>query len=231
MTASQDNKSPSYITAIDQVREVTLHGAGDLAYWRTHLEPQPLTAYNQEGRAQLMLSFSSLRWLGIPFREFTVSLAVCRERGGSTHDGFYLVHAFNSSSILAWMERQFFHTPYYLGRISLAHQPPAAVQVIDEAGGRLRAQMAAAHSPAEAEEEWWEGPVFLPGETPRRFFFARLGGKTAGYPFVAGEDEMAIRPSSEQKVFAWLAESAFTAKRWSIRADAHHAKSKTYEEE
>lgn len=81
-------------------------------------------------------------------------------------------------------------------------------------------------------DDGWEGPVFLPGnqshaEGSRYWFYAKLNGRTQTYAFLPTVDSMAIS-TQEIEIFRTLVESGFAPEEWAIRADAAHAKSKTY---
>lgn len=102
-----ENSAITYVTRIENVREVILHGAADLSFWRARLHMSGLFPYQEQGRAALLLTATDLSWLGVRFQEFTVSVVVSQVEDGSRQDGFYLVGAFNSSRLLTLAENLF----------------------------------------------------------------------------------------------------------------------------
>lgn len=224
------NFRPEYIANIENVRETILVGAVDLAFWRARLKQEDLFPFNVNGRAQITISATQLKWSGIPSRELVISIVICKHAGENSPDGAYLIHAFNSSRMLAFAERAFFQTPYAWGKIETQASIPPFIAFDDGAGAIFHAQMLGAPSRLRGEEELLEGAIFLPrtGTQAGNVFFARLGGYTEAYPFVAGANQLEMKASSRAPVFQWLAESQFTPQEWRIRKDATHARSKTY---
>ena len=93
-----------YAADLDNVKEVTLHGTADLLFWKTELHKESLIPYHQENKAILLLSVIDAKWRGFKFREFVIAVGVCFNENGTSLDGYYLPHAFNSSKLLAFME-------------------------------------------------------------------------------------------------------------------------------
>jgi hypothetical protein len=218
-----------FIATVPHVVEIALVAAADLAFWRAKLEPAGLSPVDRAGRAELFLSATDLRWMGKRSQEFTVGLAVRPRFPGQAdtgvQDGLYLVHAFNSSRLLAFIERAFFQTPYDPAQIAARPGPPAWMQV-RAAGERLfEAAMAAPAEPAAVQTEAWQGTIYLPGG--QRAFQAHLGGQTEIYPFAAA-DTLAPVPSPAHPVSQWLAESGLAGREWRIRRDALHARTATF---
>ncbi|MFZ2423976.1 MAG: hypothetical protein WA029_22820 [Anaerolineae bacterium] len=220
-----------YITRINNVKEVNLFGAADLPFWQARLKPRGLTPYDDKGQALLLLAAADLRWLGIRFQEFTVSVVVSRQEDGRGQDASYLVAATNSSRPLAWAERNFFDTPYDYGLVQLEPQPPASLALGVGSSTLLRASMVGARPVQRRGQEVWEGTIFLPQGARQknganRRFYARLGGQTDIYPFLPAADTFAPAPSSD--AMRWLIESNFQPREWHLRADAAHARSQTF---
>ena len=183
-----------------------------------------------EGRAQIVLSGVSSKFMGLPFRELVIAVSTTQEPAGSRRDEVYLVHASNSSRLLAWSERTFFATPYFHARIDVATGPPARISVRQAGQELLRAELAADDktSPREAirtEDETWEGPIHI---SSQRQFFARLGGVTRTIAFDAARDLLNLQPFAGVPALQWLLDSGFRGQEWAIRDDAHHARSKTF---
>lgn len=214
-----------YIATITPVRELILAGTADLAYWRARLAVVGLFPHDDGGRAALTLSAIAGRFRGLPFREFSVGVVAGEEEGRD--DSVYLVGAFNSSRLLAWAERTFFRTPYEPANIRLNEQPPAGF-TISTAGQVVCAATLIAATPPRHEAQEWQGRIYLPPRGPRReLFYARLAGPTDVYPFGAA-DTLTIRPRPGDDVLGCLVESGFAGREWRVRAEAVHARSRTY---
>ncbi len=221
------NTSIRYAADLDNVREVTLHGTADLSFWKEALRKQGFFPYQEADRAILLLSAIDAKWRGFKFREFVIAVGVCYNENGTSLDGYYLPHAFNSSRLLAFSERVFFRTPYSQADIQLENKLPAAIKLYDRVEVLLHAEMAVPDAPPIVEDLEWKGPIFLPNR--RGKFFAILAGETAIYPFSPEADRFEIKPRSRYEIFRQLIDSDFTGSVWSLRSSARHAKSKTYE--
>jgi hypothetical protein len=231
-------KPIQYVAVVTPVREVSLLGTADLAFWRDRLRDENVSPAECDGQAQLMICATDAKFMGIRFRELSVSVFVSRHKGAATRDGAYLVHAYNSSRFFAFVERTWFSTPYYHGAVHTDARLPAAIRLTEGGDIVFRAEMAAGpaaagREPAHSGEGGWEGPVFLPGtgrpgNAPGLWFYAKLSGHTRSYPFAPSDDVVTFRPSDRHPVFRWLGESAFSGTEWVVRDQATHAKSKTY---
>src|SRR5262245_31626198 len=232
------NADVKYVADLAQVREVSLLGWADLAFWKDRLREEDLAPAEEDGRAQLLIVAAAATFRGIRFRELSVSVLVARRGEGCRRDAAFLVQAFNSSRILAFCERAFFSTPYDHGDVRLSASIPASLQLIEGGETVFRAEMQAGAStprrePSQCGEDGWEGPIFLPGDRrrtnhPGKVFLAQLRGQTETYPFLLPEDRVAIKPSPASPIFQALIDSCFVGKAWTVRADARHARSKTY---
>lgn len=219
-----------YITEIEDVREVSLLGAADAAWWREHLRREELHPFCGDGVAEVVVNTVDMRWMGVRFRELVLAVYVSRQPDGAGRDGLYLAHAFNTSRLLAFAERTLFQTPYEHGAIRVEHRAPAEVEVAGQSGVLLRAQMSAGSQPSRRAREGWELPVYLPSgprRGARRVFFARIGGETTAYPFSPSADLLELRPAAHRAA-RWLAESRFAPREWALRDGSNHARSKTY---
>ncbi|HVJ82447.1 MAG TPA: hypothetical protein VNC50_15370 [Planctomycetia bacterium] len=224
-----------YIAELPHVREVSLAGRADLGFWTARLASEGLEPIVRDGRASLLVSSPDSSFRGIPFCEFAVAVEATREQGAEREPGYYLAGAFNSSRLLACMERTFFSTPYHHNRVRIEVGPPAVLEVNEEETV-FRAAMkagpdATSRPPVREAEEWWAGPLFLPGDPRRpavqRWFAARIGGLTRAWPFLPG-DEFRLRPSRRHPMLGWLIESGFEPAEWLVRPDALHARTKTW---
>src|ERR1700684_3828126 len=105
-----DRPFPVKTAADVAVREVTLLGAADIAYWADRLRPERLTPAEADGRAGVMLAAISSRFFGVRFRELSLSVLVRPPEVGDGRNAAFLVHAFNTSRFFAFCERVFFST-------------------------------------------------------------------------------------------------------------------------
>lgn len=227
------NDSVKWAAQLEHVREVSLLGTADLTFWTDRLAMEGLLPDAAAGQARLLIIAADSRFMGIPFRELSLSVLVRWQE----HQGAFLLRAFNSCRCFAFCERVLFSTPYYHGDVRVSAELPAAVRLAGRGGAVFRAEMAAhapATAPARSGQDGWEGPVFLPArrraKAPEgRLFFARLRGHTQTYPFDLGVDSLTIRPGKDGAALQALLESRFVPREWIVRAAAAHAKSKTYE--
>jgi hypothetical protein len=227
-----------WVAELAHVREVSLLGTADLAFWKDRLREEDLRPAETDGQAQLLIIATDAKYLGVRFRELSFSVLVLRHEEGARRDAAYLVGAYNSVRLFAFVERVFFSTPYAYGDVRASASLPASNHLLKNREVVFRAEMAADGSgtgrePSRRGEDGWEGPVFLPRKRcgrgrPAKLFFARLRGDTRAYPFLPSKDSVAIRPLADGGALQALRDSHFVAKEWIIREDAAHAKSKTY---
>lgn len=230
-------KPQKYHVVVSPVRELSLVGTADADYWTAQLRKCRLRPTVVDGRAQLVLTGIETKFMGLTFREFSMSVFVSRTPDGGERDGAYLLQAWNSRRGFAWVERTFFHTPYAYGNIAVIGTPPTSVQVAEPSGTTVMAltlDSAAGTSmraPLRAGEEVWEGPIFLPGEVAadgsRRLFFARLNGAGAAYGFRTTADKIRIEPCAAFPALQQLIDSNFVGREWLVRPTATHGKAKT----
>lgn len=221
-------KDTRYVATLPHVREVTLVGTADLAFWADRLRAEGLAPLAWEGRAQILLIAADSRYLGLPFQELSVSVVL--------GIGAFLAQAFNSRRFFAFCERTFFGTPYVSGDLRVTASLPASVQLTRKRKLLLRAAMGAdaTLSPpgTSPHEDGWEGPVFLPSGRPARsrgrLFVAQVRGAAQTVAFQPGRDVLEIHPTNELPVLQDLIDSTFQATHWLVRKDAVHAKSRTY---
>ena len=193
-----------YVAQLEHVREVTLRGTADLAFWRERLRREGLIPAESGGRAELLIIAADAVFRGIRFQELSVSVVIDEQAA-------FLVQAFNSRRFFAFCERVFFRTPYEHGDVRVTSSRAAAIRAPGlSAEMRERRERGAAAA-------GWDGVVHLP---ERRLLHARIEGAAEEYA-VGPDDRIAatLRP---------LVDSGFVATRWIIRPDARHAKSKTF---
>lgn len=219
------------------VRDVTLLGTAELAYWAPRLEAEGLAPLVQDGRAQLTIISADGRFMGLRFRELSFSvLAVCRDEGVE-RPGALLVQAFNSRRSFAWFERTLFATPYLHGDVCVQTEAPASIALGLSGGRHFHVEMrsgvsgGAVRAPARAGEGVWNGPVFLPAVAgpEKKFFLADVHGHTEIYPFDGEVDWFSMQPGQGLEILNALIESNFMPIEWQIRRNAVHRKSKTYD--
>jgi hypothetical protein len=225
-----------YVAEISQVREVSLIGTADLEFWNHHLQAEGLFAANKAGQAQIVISAMNSKFKGIRFHEFCISIVVSEQPDGKTEDGLFLIQAFNSIRLFAFVERTFFSTPYAHGRIQVRTHIPATMEVCFGAETLFSARMGASSSelsrtPNRSSHEQWLGPIYLPKKSrgtsdPGKFFFAKIEGATDIYD-VSPDDTVTITNSHNPPIFNSLRKSNFVPKEWHIRESANHAKAKT----
>jgi hypothetical protein len=228
MNIPNPNIAARFIVQVPHVKEVTLAAEADWAYWRDRLRGEALFPFRQDNKAHLMISATELHSMGRRTNELTIGLIVCERPSADSPDALFLVHAFNSSRLFAWVERTFFSTPYYRGRLQVDAQLPVKIRLEDRAGLILQAHMTAAPKPATTSDELWQGKIYLPRRQAKtQYFVAKLGGLTDIYSFAPADTfQMNTRP--EHPAFQWLRESDLACRAWRIRTDATHARSKTY---
>jgi hypothetical protein len=221
---------------IAPVKEVTLLGSAELAFWQEQLRPAGLTPAVHEGRARIMFCAADGKFKGIAFRELSISIFVSRQADGTSADGAYLVHAFNSSRLFACIERTFFATPYFPAEVVVIVEPPASFVAAPWKKSPLVAVMdpdAAARTPLRSGDEGFWGPIFLPSlrlgaAGADKFFVAKISGATRVFAFDQDHDSVIMDPASGPPVLQWLIDSGFRGQEWHVRAAARHGKSKTY---
>jgi len=206
-------------------------GAVDPSRWQQIFSSYSLSPKSFDGGVGLMVSAATARFMGKRFRELSFSLLVNDDVGIATGEGAFLLHAFNSSRLFAWVERTFFHTPYYFGDLAVTARGTPSVRL--QRGGRtlLDARFSSSNrTPIRSREEGWEGPIHLGKRAagdPRRMFFARLWGHTRVYPFDSKTDVFNVSGGTDEQPFRWLHEGGFQPREWHIREAAVHSKSKT----
>lgn len=171
---------------------------------------------------------------GIPIPRGELGFSVLVSDTQQDGDAAYLVQAFNSSRLFAFCERFWFSTPYSHGNVRVSSAHPVSVELRSKTGCLFNAELRPRRrAPLRREEDGWEGRIYLPrhGSTKQirsKLFFARIRGKTTTYDFLPSQDLLTMSPSANSDVLQALLDSNFVARRWMIREDATHAKSKTY---
>jgi hypothetical protein len=222
-----------WAAVIHGVQEVILAGAADLTYWRKALAREGLFPFSTDGCAEILISAPRLVWMGLHFRELSIGIAVAKREDAAAPDGTFLVHAFNSSRLMAWSERTFFGTPYFPADIQVETDLPVSCAVAQGGHRLLNARMVAPPALLRSGEERWEGPVYLPrprADAKRRYFIAHLSGETQTYRFAAGSDVFELTPLASDDAIAHLRDSGFAPCEWRVRQNALHSNSRTMQE-
>lgn len=219
---------------LDHVQEVSILGSADLGFWQQQLAGESLAPVNREGRAIVLIVSAEGRFLGVRFREVSVSVFVASEEVTS----YILVRAFSSCSVFAFCERLFFSTPYVGAQVGVVSEVPTAICVTSGGRSLFQASMqptgtTATRMPTREFEEAPIARVYVPNRRNSarghaKMFFAQIGGSTKVYPFLVGEDTLVIDPQENGDPFHRLVESAFVPETWMVRSNGSHAKSKTY---
>jgi hypothetical protein len=217
---------------VHNVIEVSLLGTADLEYWRKKLEPEQLEPIPLNGTAQLLIMAANAKYMGLRFRELSFSV-IARDTSGLTDlSGSYLIRAFNSRRSFAWVERTFFHTPYYCDDVTVESEPPS----IGLGAPRQRLAAKLDYSSKNPNEVYdlntWQGPVFIPRRSgtavaDSNVFFARVWNGRVEIPFDQNGDKFSINDASETPCVEFQA-SNFSPRTWFCGTEATHAKSKTY---
>lgn len=166
-----------------------------------HVREITIAGDADEGRSQLLIISADAVYCGIRFRELSISRVVSENRAA-------LLQAFNSVRFFAFCERVFFRTPYLHARVALGE----TWVTVD---GVFSAELRDYRPRTFMGEDRWYGEVDLPND---RYFVAKLEGMTERYP---------VLPSDRFELKHPLLQG-FVPREWIIRADAKHAKSKTY---
>lgn len=231
-------ESVKWAAEISHVREVSLRGTADLAFWTDRLQSQGLVPAATKGKAQILIIAADMKFLGVRFREVSFSVVVERPPGVGGSDAAFLVQAFNSFHLFAFSERFLFSTPYRHGEIRISHEVPCSLELILKGNTVFRAEMNANVSSSSRQlerrrDESWSGPIFLPytrvaRDRKGKAFIARLRGDTERFRHLKDADSLQILPAFAIDVLQALVDSHFAAEEWLVRPDATHSKSKTY---
>lgn len=222
---------PPYHVIVQPVEEVSLWGTVDPSSFQEIFSSYSLSPRSLDGGVGIMVSAASARFMGMPFRELSFSVLVNDEGGIGSGEGAFLLHAFNSSRLFAWVERTLFHTPYYFGDLAVTARGTRSVRLQRDGRTLLDARFCSLNrTPIRSREEGWEGPIHLwkrASGDPRRLFFARLWGQTRVYAFDSKTDVFDVSGGTDEQPFRWLHEGGFQPREWHVREAAVHSKSKT----
>ena len=224
---------------LDGVREVSLWGTAEKAYWCDYLASEGLVPDELDGKARIMIVAAEGR-----FHEPAVSrnqfLSRNRVTGPTVRACRISVTSLQLSQVFAFCERVFFSTPYRQGNVTVSceSQPLAKLSVANnilfhaELGRREQTET---HRTTEVAASAWQGPVYLPakkqkeaqGKNRKGVFVARIGGETTTVPFSPKYDVLTIDADRRSPATQMLRASGFAPLYWEIRRSANHAKSKT----
>ncbi len=210
-----------YVTIVDPVLEVTLIGTASLATWRPQLETEGLTIATAE--VHIVLSAVETRYIGVRFKEFSVSLLLDEHQ-------VLLLHAFNSNRMFAWVERQFFHTPYYHGDIDVQENH---IAIREQSHPLIEVSLPDNATVSRSGDEDIERVVLMKRSSrsvKRPYFHARLEGHTR-YFDATGSTLHYFDSTQLNPTLSTLRQSDFRLQDWSVRCHARHSKSNTYQQE
>lgn len=209
-----------YITVVEPVHEITLIGHIEYDRWKSLFQSEEFYPETQNNRIELVLSAVDSSYMGIRFKEFSVSFRLCKNE-------FFLVDAYNSRRLFAWAERNFFATPYYNGHLLIQSHH------LDIRKGKSRLMVASLPESApviEENHEVNEWKIWLPKKLRKQvnvphYFHAKLEGHTQYYDVASGS--INFNKDSGISIFDDLNKSDFVLTHWLIREGAIHSKSKT----
>jgi hypothetical protein len=164
-----------------------------------HVREITIAGDADEGRTQLLIISADAVYCGIRFRELSISRVLADGRAE-------LLQAYNSVRFFAFCERAFFKTPYLHGNVRLG-------ETWVDVDGVFSAELREYRPRTFMGEDGWSGEIDLPNG---RYFVAQ--GMTERYPVQATDRFELQHPLLR----------GFVPREWIIRADARHAKSKTY---
>ena len=107
-----------FVATVYPVREVSLLGSADFAFWADRLAADHLVPMAIEGEARVMICASDAKYMGIRFRELSISI-FCQRQDGNQQEAVYLLQAFNSMRWFAWVERRMFRHRTIMQRSTL----------------------------------------------------------------------------------------------------------------
>jgi hypothetical protein len=232
------NATCKYIAVLPHVREIALLGTADLDYWKDRLAEEDLYPLDFGGHAHVLVSAIESRFLGVRFREISITFFARRNDGDGGQDGLFLALAFNSSRFFAAVERTAFSTPYIHGRIRIDTGLPGSITLSDGSDATFGAAMAhegdeSFRDPVRVGDDGWDGPIFLPrvGRGPRasgKWFCAKVAGHTRVYPFLPADDQVKVGLGRNHDALRRVIDSGFAGQEWSIREDSRHSRTKTF---
>src|SRR5438874_1002571 len=77
-----------WVAELSGVREVSLLGTADLAFWKEQLMKENLVPAENNGRAQLLIVSADMRFMGVRFREVSFSVLVSPPKNSTRRDAF-----------------------------------------------------------------------------------------------------------------------------------------------
>lgn len=202
-----------------------------MSFWQARLSSHGLFPFTTTGQADVVISATALYSMGRHTHELTIGVPACERPAADSFDGMFLVQAFNSSRLFAWIERTFFSTPYDLGHIQLDDHVPARISLADQDGPMIDLHQAPGAVLQHSQDEDWQGRIYLPRRTaegggPGKYFVARLAGFTEVYSADATKVQLTPRP--QWRALQWLLDSNWMPTTWRVRQDAIHARSRTF---
>src|SRR6476469_7784917 len=124
-------KEIKWASTVPHVRDISLLGAADLPFWTDRLKAESLLPAERHRKAQVMIVAADLKFMGIRFRELSISVLVRETENAAPADAAFLLGAWNTSRFFAFCERMFFSTPYVHGDVRVCASVPASIAIIE----------------------------------------------------------------------------------------------------
>jgi hypothetical protein len=217
------------MTHVELVREVQLHGDVDLAYWRDFLAGINLAPLNCDGKAQMQLTVAEKRFTGGTFNVFTITVLVASTPADPSAPGYYLAHAYNTSSVFALMERLIYKTPYFTGAIDLKDTVPVSFALRDGNDVVLSAMCCGAAQPVKPGEDI-ESAVYVPSRPGHnevaKGYAANQSITTVTWPFGLS-DTFRVQSPRTHHALQMLVDAHFRPQFWRVQSRINRQGSET----
>lgn len=219
------NNQTKYVTVVEPVLEVSLVCQGESAPWHQPLAAEGMTLPPEQEKVELILSGVETRYMGVKFRELSISLRLDEER-------VFLVHAFNSNPLFAWAERTVFRTPYYHGALTVT---PRQIRLMDKGQPLLEATLPPTATATHNLEEVNNWQIVLPAALRKQpdkahYFKARLEGATQYFALTPQNPSFQMNAALPPSLHP-LRASNLIIEKWLVRERARHSKSETLTQE
>ena len=220
------------MTTISDVSELVLYGTADAAFWQARLRPHELIPRLHDHRAEIMIGIFQARWNRIPFSELIIAASCEGLSKGRSAEGYFLLHAFNSSWFFSMVERHHFRTPYETGSFTKGESTPRTIEIHDDR--QLLLRLCARRTPEESPiVESWQRPVWFahPGNRSVRLSLSALVSSHRTRSQVdPALDLIEFGNATNHPILSSLSESNFMPLQWRMGQRAIHARTRTRRE-
>ena len=209
-----------YMTIVEPVFEVSFVGTAKRSVWQAGLKDDGLLLPQGQDEVQVILSAVETTYMGIRFRELSLSLLLDDTQA-------LMVHAFNSHPAFAFVEQRFFKTPYFYADVTFSER---RISVRQKGRPLFEAALPESAVIAASRDECSERKIWLTRSAQtesRHYFFARLEGH-ADYYQPAGASVQFLDGAALNPSFDLLRQSNFQISGWLVRQRGRHSKSKTF---